>query len=110
MPRIHRYRFVMIALLLVGMSLTLRAQESVAAAAPASPAGVIRADRLGITHINSAEIPTDPNRYANAYALGAVWTRYPVYWPRIETQAGQYTWGDYDRVVTADVENGMNTN
>jgi len=103
----------MIALLLVGLSLTLRAQESIAAVAPAVPTastGVIRADRMGITHISSAEIPADANRYANAYALGAVWTRYPVYWPRIETQAGQYTWGDYDRVVTADVENGMNTN
>src|SRR5215207_9937154 len=107
MQRFYRYRLIAIILLVMGLSLSIRAQETISAAIPA--ATTTRADRLGITHINSAEVATDPNRYANAYALGAVWTRYPIYWPRIEVQAGQYTWSDYDRVVTADVDHGMNT-
>jgi len=108
MQRFHQYHLLVIILLVTGLSLTLRAQETISAAIPAVT--TTRADRLGITHINSAEMPFDANRYANAYGLGAVWTRYPIYWPRIEAQAGQYTWADYDRVVTADVEHGMNTN
>lgn len=108
MQHIYRYSFIVIIFLLASLSLTLRAQETISASIPS--AASTRAERLGITHINSAEIPADPTRYANAYGLGAVWTRYPIYWPRIEAQAGQYTWADYDRVVADDVAHGMNTN
>jgi hypothetical protein len=72
--------------------------------------GYLRADRLGITHINSAEIPADDTRYQRALELGVGWTRYPLYWYRVETTANSFTWADYDRVIAADVTHGIQTN
>ncbi len=70
----------------------------------------IRASRLGITFISSAEQPADDTRYRRALLLGTGWNRYPLYWNRVETAPGSYNWGDYDRVIADDVRYGLRTN
>ena len=42
--------------------------------------------------------------------LGAGWNRWPLYWDRVELQPGSYDWSAYDRLVAADIRNGLNIN
>jgi hypothetical protein len=62
-----------------------------------------RSDRLGISFISSVDIPHEPERYERALALGASWNRFPMYWDRIETQAGRFEWAAYDDLIAADM-------
>jgi hypothetical protein len=62
----------------------------------------IRANRLGITFISSAQLDSDPVRYQNALLLGAGWTRWPLYWNFVEPSQGQFNWAEYDRLVIED--------
>jgi hypothetical protein len=68
----------------------------------------LRANRLGITFISSAQLENDPERYQNALLLGAGWTRWPLYWNLTETSPGQFNWEDYDRLVIEDTRYGLN--
>jgi hypothetical protein len=70
----------------------------------------IRADRLGIAHISTSTEITSAERYRRALLLGAGWNRWPIYWDRIETEPGQWTWDDYDRQVRADLFYGLQVN
>lgn len=70
----------------------------------------IRAPRLGITFINSSEHPLDERRYQNALMLGAGWTRYPIYWDRVEASPGQFNWGQYDLLAMGDIAYGLRIN
>lgn len=70
----------------------------------------LRSPRLGITFISSADQPLSETRYQHALELGAGWNRWPVYWDRVETEAGEFDWTNYDRVVQADLEHGLNIN
>ena len=54
--------------------------------------GYLRAPRLGITFINSAEAPLSDQRYQQALYLGAGWTRWPLYWNLIERVPDVYDW------------------
>jgi hypothetical protein len=74
------------------------------------PDGYIRMPRLGITFINSGDMPVDMRRYQQALFLGAGWNRWPLYWDRVETAPGQYNWAVYDRVISADLTHGLQTN
>lgn len=79
---------------------------------PTSPPGslndsYIRAPRLGITFINSAEHPISEQRYNQALFLGAGWTRWPLYWDKVETTNGSYDWRAYDQLVSADLNHGL---
>src|SRR5690349_8404114 len=67
----------------------------------------IRAPRLGITFINSADHPISEQRYSQALFLGAGWTRWPLYWDKVETTNGNYDWGIYDQLVNADIAHGL---
>jgi len=70
----------------------------------------IRADRLGITFISSAQIDPVDARYQNALLLGAGWTRWPLYWDVVEGQPGLFDWTDYDRLVMDDMRFGLQIN
>ena len=77
--------------------------------APTPPPDALRAERLGITFINSGDMPADPQRYARALELGAGWNRFPVYWGTVEREPGRFAWRRYDEAVAADVQNGLRT-
>ena len=70
----------------------------------------IRANRLGITFISYVDDNRAAERYRNALLLGAGWNRWPLYWDRVELQPGSYDWSAYDRLVAADIRNGLNIN
>lgn len=70
----------------------------------------IRSERLGITFISSAQINADDTRYNNALLLGAGWNRWPLYWNVVEPVPEVFDWRDYDRLVTDDIEHGLNIN
>ncbi|MCA9889514.1 MAG: hypothetical protein KC546_14135 [Anaerolineae bacterium] len=63
----------------------------------------IRSPQLGITFVSSAQAPQDDTRYQNALSLGAGRNRWPLYWPTVEPQPGQFNWADYDRLVSDDM-------
>ena len=69
-----------------------------------------RAERLGITFVNSIDTPHAEDRYQHALELGAGWTRWPLYWDRVETDAGEFDWSAYDALVEADTEHGLRSN
>jgi hypothetical protein len=70
----------------------------------------LRAQRLGITFISSADHPASEHRYQQALLLGAGWNRWPLYWNQVERNPGEYDWNAYDWVVTADLQHGLNIN
>ncbi|MCY3833497.1 MAG: hypothetical protein OXG85_10805 [Chloroflexi bacterium] len=70
----------------------------------------IRSDRLGITFISFIDDNLGAERYRKALILGAGWNRWPLYWDRVERQPGKYDWSAYDRLVAADIRNGLRTN
>ena len=70
----------------------------------------IRSDRLGITFISFIDNNMGAERYRNALILGAGWNRWPLYWDRVELQPGSYDWLAYDRLLVADIRNGLQTN
>ena len=70
----------------------------------------VRADRLGITFISSAQIEQNDERYQNALLLGAGWTRWPLYWNAVETAPGDWNWQAYDELLIEDVRHGLNVN
>jgi hypothetical protein len=75
-----------------------------------SSLSAIRAPRLGVTFINSADIHADDVRYGKALDLGAGWNRYPVYWNQIEVAPTQYEWERYDRLVIDDTRHQLQAN
>lgn len=93
------------------LALLLLIQVPVLPTSPA-PSGdeYLRSPRLGITFINSADHPISDQRYKQALFLGAGWTRWPLYWDRLETSPGGFNWGAYDQLVSGDVRNGLRTN
>ncbi|MDE2750847.1 MAG: hypothetical protein OXI34_17950 [Chloroflexota bacterium] len=70
----------------------------------------IRSDRLGITFIGFIDGNMGAERYRRALILGAGWNRWPLYWDRVERQPGRYDWSAYDRLVAADIHNGLRSN
>ena len=64
----------------------------------------------GVNFINSVDHPATPQMLANGLATGATWNRWPLYWPRIETNPGEFDWQQHDPVVLADLESGLRTN
>jgi len=70
----------------------------------------IRSDRLGITFIGFIDGNMGADRYRRALILGAGWNRWPLYWDRVEKQPGSYDWSAYDRLVAADIRNGLRSN
>ena len=69
----------------------------------------IRSDRLGITFISFID-NHGADRYRNALILGAGWNRWPLYWDRVESQPNTYDWLAYDKLLGADISNGLQTN
>lgn len=67
----------------------------------------IKADRLGITFISSLDHPANDLRYQRALLLGAGWNRWPLYWDRVEHSPGAFDWTGYDRLVTQDMQHGL---
>lgn len=96
--RLHRW--LLGFLLLSGLS---------ASSLNAQPA-YIRAARLGITFISSLDHPANDVRYQRALLLGPAWNRWPLYWDRLETSAGVFNWSGYDRLVSQDVQHGLQIN
>jgi len=76
----------------------------------APPSAAIRAPRLGITFINSAEAPLQEVRYRQALELGAGWTRWPLYWQRVQPEPQRWDWTAYDTLVAQDVRYGLSIN
>ncbi len=70
----------------------------------------IRSDRLGITFISSIDSDDNAARYRNALILGAGWNRWPLYWDRVEQIANSWHWTQYDELVAADINNGLQVN
>ena len=75
-------------------------------------------DRFGFDFVNgvteaSARAGSAETWYQRARAAGAGWTRWPMYWHRIETERGRYDYSSsypVDRVVELDVRFGLRTN
>ncbi len=107
------FRALIIILALMSLSSGTHAQAPpIATTAPGALIGrdqYLRADRLGITFISYVD-NTSAERYRNALILGAGWNRWPLYWDRVETQPGDYYWLAYDRLVAADIRQGLKTN
>jgi hypothetical protein len=72
--------------------------------------GYIRASRLGITFISSADHAANDGRYQRALLLGAGWNRWPLYWQRVETATSTFNWAAYDRLVNDDLRHGLQVN
>jgi hypothetical protein len=70
----------------------------------------MRSPRLGINHISGVEEVTAPERYQKALELGAGWNRWPLYWDRVEREAGKFDWSGYDRLVSDDLDQGLSIN
>jgi hypothetical protein len=77
--------------------------------AQADPA-IGQADRLGIAHISSVDVPRSEERYRRALDLGASWNRWPLYWDRVEQPDGEYDWDAYDALVIEDLSYGLQLN
>jgi hypothetical protein len=77
--------------------------------AQAEPA-IDQADRLGIAHISSVDVPRSEERYRRALDLGASWNRWPLYWDRVEQPDGEYDWDAYDALVIEDLSYGLQLN
>lgn len=75
-----------------------------------NPDDYIRADRLGITFVGFVDNNMGAVRYRNALILGSGWTRWPLYWDRVETEPGRYDWSAYDRLLATDIRHGLRTN
>ncbi len=105
----YRPRAAWIALLCASLIILLGA-VSPSANAQFFNDGYIRASRLGITFINSADHPVNPLRYQNALLVGAGWNRFPIYWDRVEPSPGSFNWTAVDQVVAGDVSVGLRTN
>ena len=106
-----------IAMLLMVVLLAGKAAQAQVPPAPTSAPGTLieagdylRAQRLGITFISYVDDNRAAERYRNALLLGAGWNRWPLYWDRVERQPGDYDWSAYDRLVAADIRNGLNIN
>lgn len=102
-------------LLLLTLMLLLTAAPSAAQVVrplDSSQQSYIRSDRMGFTFVAyTANIGRDANtRYQQALAMGAGWTRYPLYWNALETTRGRYNWGLYDDLVAADRAAGLQIN
>lgn len=70
----------------------------------------IKANRLGITFISSLDHPANDLRYQRALLLGAGWNRWPLYWDRVERAPGTFDWSGYDRLVSQDMQHGLQVN
>ena len=99
------------ACMLLGSSVSDAQVRPVPTSQPAQLADrYIRADRLGITFISSAEDPASDERYNNALLLGAGWTRWPMYWQTVETSPGWFNWTRYDELIERDLSFGLQIN
>ncbi|HEX2907247.1 MAG TPA: hypothetical protein VHO69_10335 [Phototrophicaceae bacterium] len=72
--------------------------------------GYIRSPRLGITFISSLDYPRNEPRYQRALLLGVGWNRWPLYWNLVEKAAGSFDWSQYDRLVSDDLQHGLQIN
>ena len=101
-----------VVLLLCGnlSSAQVPAVPTTAPGALIDPDDYIRADRLGITFVGFVDNNMGAERYRNALILGSGWTRWPLYWDRVETQPGRYDWSAYDRLLATDIRHGLRTN
>lgn len=111
--RAARFSFLVGVILCLAGNLAAAQVPIVPTSAPGSLVGsdaFIRSDRLGITFIGYIDNNMQQERYRNALILGAGWTRWPLYWDRVEHQPGKYNWLAYDRLVAADIRNGLRTN
>jgi hypothetical protein len=99
--------FALIPLLLTQSAVIAQTTDPVT-----NTADYIRAARLGITFISSAQIPPAEaeRRYQHALELGAGWNRFPIYWDLIEATPGEYDWSAYDRVIADDLRAGLGIN
>lgn len=95
---------------LIGVSVPAAAQEVSLLPADTPADSYLRAERLGITFVNSIDTPHPDERYQRALELGAGWTRWPLYWDRVETEPGTFDWAAYDALVEADSANGLRSN
>ena len=104
----HFWRYLLILILSsLIFSLSGNAQENVLVN---QQGNLIRSNRLGITHINSAQISNSEERYQNALLLGAGWNRWPLYWDAVETGQGQFNWSAYDQLLIEDIRHGFSIN
>ncbi len=110
----RRLPLLMVALLL---ALTVPVASAQVPVVPTSAPGslvasesFIRAERLGITFVGFVDGNMQPERYRKALILGAGWTRWPLYWDRVERQPADYDWLAYDKLVAADIRHGLRSN
>lgn len=78
--------------------------------AVAAPEAPLRATRLGVTFISSAQEAMDEARYQAGLSTGADWTRWPLYWSAVEQEPGVWDWSAYDRLVAGDIAHGLRIN
>ncbi len=106
--------------LLIGIIVMLLASYSSSAQVPEVPTTApgslidsddyIRADRLGITFVGFIDNNMGAERYRKALILGSGWTRWPLYWDRVEVQPNHFDWAAYDALVATDMHHRLKTN
>lgn len=81
---------------------------------PAVPLSLgFQSDRLGIVFVNGVGIDASEQRYQQAVAAGAGWTRWPIYWYAVESERGRLDDAAYaavDQVVAQDRAHGLRIN
>ena len=113
--RERRFALCFMLFLLAAMSAIGPSRAQVPVIATTAPGALIdsseylRSHRLGITFISFID-NLGAERYRNALILGAGWNRWPLYWDRVESQPNKYDWLAYDKLVVADIRNGLQTN
>jgi hypothetical protein len=72
-----------------------------------TPPGWMSASDFGLVFVNSAEDLAGDARVSRGASSGAKLDRFPIYWNRIETNPGQFTWESQDAALAADECHGL---
>lgn len=81
---------------------------------PAVPLSLdFQSDSFGIVFVNGVGVNASEERYQQAVAAGARWTRWPIYWYSVESSRGRLgddAYADVDEVVEQDLAHGLRIN
>jgi hypothetical protein len=93
-----------------------RAEDAPAAAASARPlapempsgVGARTGDFFGVNWLSPFRTPVTRLRLDQGRALGARWSRFPIYWSAIQlSEGGPYNWAATDATIATEVANGF---
>jgi hypothetical protein len=80
------------------------------AESPQSGAQQIGDNHIGFVWVNGPGCANASLRYQQAVSAGAHWTRWPIYWDKVEATQGTYDFSQQDSVVYGDLNAGLQIN